>query len=400
MPKRLTRRTTTTGAVRWYAQAPTGEVDTAGHRVYCRGTFKTKGAAEAFLRKLGVAKDEGLVVRPSGELLGDYLGRWLEDVVQHRLRENTVQSYRQIARIYLVPALGRMPLSKLSPGLIRTRLFSPMLERGLSATTIEHAHAVLNQALNQAVADGLLPRNPAKGTRPPREQARREIQGMTREEARRFLAAADGDRLRGLWRLLLAVGLRPSEALGLEWRHLELDGDPPALRVEQTLVRLQDRWLLRDPKTDGSRRVIPLSPETVEDLRRHRVAQLEDRLRAGASWQDSAFVFTDEAGEPLRLNLVRTGFYAVCRRAGLGEEVTLPGRGLIDRPRHEFRCAFRLYDLRHSAATLALEAGAHVKFVSAMLGHSSVSFTLDVYTSASTAAKMDATDRLAAALFR
>jgi integrase len=223
---------------------------------------------------------------------------------------------------------------------------------------VRHLHAVLRRALGDAVRWGVLARNPAAVVAPPRA-VRHEIRALTTDEARALLAACEGERLGALYVLALTTGMRRGELLALRWRDVDLvEG---VLAVRSTLYRAEGRLVLAEPKTARARRLIHLAPEAVGALRRHREAQLEDRLRLGPAWDDQDLVFANELGRPVEAhNMIRRSFHPLLERAGL--------------PR------IRFHDLRHSTATLLLSSGVHPKVVSEILGHATIGITLDTYS--------------------
>ena len=157
--------------------------------------------------------------------------------------------------------------------------------------------------------------------------------------------------------LIAATGLRKGEGLALRWERVDLDAG--MLRVAATVMRINGRLVISEPKTDRSSRVVPLAPAVVAMLRRHRTAQKQDRMRAGDQWTDSGLVFTTELGGPVDpRNLLRV-MESAARTAGI-ESVGV-------------------HTLRHSAAVGWLESGVHIKAVADLLGHSSVAVTGDVY---------------------
>lgn len=190
--------------------------------------------------------------------------------------------------------------------------------------------------------------------------------------ARRFLAAVAGDRLEALWRLELSTGLRRAEAAGLRWSDVELDAGALSVRVQRTT----DGYAVveREPKTGAGRRLVPLDADVVAALRAWRKRQIEERLAYGPTYEDTGLVFTREDGagyHPQRLSVM---FRRLCEQAGVE--------------------AIRFHDLRHTAATLALEAGIHPKVVQERLGHASVQITLDTYSHVQPTIARDAAERI------
>ncbi len=226
--------------------------------------------------------------------------------------------------------------------------------RGLSATTVRYAHAVLRIALGRALKSGRVVRNVATLVDAP-ARASREIRPLTAEQVGTFLANVDGDRLAALYVTALGTGLRQGELLGLRWQDVDLDAG--TLTVRHSLA-LRSRQLV-EPKTERSRRTLRLGSQVLGALREQRRDQLGERLAAGPRWADLDYVFATPAGQPLDSSNVLHAFQRTLARIGL--------------PRQRF------HDLRHACATLLLEQGEELGVVSKVLGHATVGTTADVY---------------------
>jgi len=208
--------------------------------------------------------------------------------------------------------------------------------------------------------------------------------GVRRQEARHLdastvsavLKAAEGLRYQQVLVLIAATGLRRGEALGLRWEHVNFkDG---SVKVANTVGRVCNELVITEPKSQRSRRTVPLSPAVVSLLKAHRATQAVERLQAGNHWTDTGLVFTTEFGGPVDpRNLLRT-IEIAANKAGV-ENVGV-------------------HTLRHSAAVAWLEAGVHIKAVADLLGHSSISITGDIYGHTSDATTRAAIDGLSGAL--
>ena len=353
--------------------------DVKGKRHYVNHTIHgTKKDAETYRNAAVRDKDLGVFVEPAAITINEYLDQWLETAARPRLRENTFASYEDFLRIYIRPALGGKKLSDVRP-LDLQELYSRMQERGLSARTIRYAHTILSSALAQAVKWKMTALNPAMLVELPRS-SRKEMAALSPEDAGRFLAAATEDHLGVLFAFALATGLRPSEFMALQWRDVDLEKG--IITVCRTLVRRKGGgWYYGEPKTSRSRRNIPLPTSIVRALVLHKRRQAEARLKAGAEYQNNDLVFATGDGTPLMLrNIIRRHFRPTLKRAGLPETL-------------------RLYDLRHTCATLLLSAGVHPKVASERLGHSSVTLTMDVYSHVLPSMQQDATEKLESILF-
>jgi integrase len=284
---------------------------------------------------------------------------------------STRDLYARLIRSHLEPApLGAISLDKLRPSDVE-RLILDLRSAGLSDSTIRLVYNVLRVALDGAVRDGLIARNPAAVVAWPGVK-RREAKHLDAGAVAAVLRAAEGSRFHAPLMLIAATGLRRGECLSLRWEHLDLDA--AVLKVANTIGRFGGRLVISEPKTTRSRREIPLYPAIVTMLRKHRTAQKEERLRAGNQWRDTGLVFTTALGRPVEPNNLYKATLKAAQRAGV-EGVAV-------------------HTLRHSAAVAWLESGVHIKAVADLLGHSSISVTGDVYGHTSDTAARAAIDTL------
>ena len=338
---------------RWQARIDLGYVEGKRKRKTYYGKTRKEAADKL---KLALADHKnGLPLVDERQTMAQYLSRWLEDSARHTIRPRTYTRYEQLVRLHAAPYIGKIALARLTPQQL-ANLYSERLKAGQSPRSVQFLHAVLHRALKQALKWGLIARNPADAVDAPRPE-RKDIQPLTREQVTTFLIAIENDPLEALYVLAVTTGMRIGELLGLQWNDIEGN----RLSVRHTLQQINKEWKLVEPKTDRSRRNITLTTLAVEALRHHRVKQNEQRLAIGAAWQNRDLVFCNAAGAPLDArNILRSNFHPLLARAGLPK--------------------IRLHDLRHTAATLLLSAGTHPKKVQDLLGHSTISLTLDTYS--------------------
>jgi integrase len=356
-----------------------GRDPATGKRRYRNLNFHgNKTAAQKRLSSLLRDGDLGLLAEPVRTTVAEYLDHWLESAAKVRVRLRTLQGYKELLDRYIRPALGTQRLSKLTPLEIQ-RAYARMLDRDLSPKTVRHAHGVLRAAFNQAVKWRLLVINPALAVELPKLR-KKEMQALSPEQATKFLQHAATDRLSALFSLALTTGMRPGEYLGLQWKDVDLKKG--VVVVRRTLVPKKDGgWEFAEPKTAQSARTIPLPKSVTRALVEHRKAQAEQKLKAGEKYENHDLVFTGPKGHAIQLrNLVNRHFKPILRAAKLPEDI-------------------RLYDLRHTCATLLLAQGEHPKVVSERLGHASVTLTLDTYSHVLPTMQQQAAERLEAVLF-
>ncbi len=317
----------------------------------------TKAEADKCLREMLHRLETGSYVDPAKETVAGYLRRWLTDYAATNTAPKTLEGYNGIVRRYVAPAFGSVGLSKLSPQHVQG-LYSSMLARGLSPTTVLQTHRVLREALSHAVKWGLLARNVADAVDPPRK-ATRDMTPLDDTQSRRLLHALKGSRWEHPFTVALYTGLRRSELCGLRWQDVDLGH--AALSVTRSLQRVAGKGLVEmEPKTRRSKRLVSLPSTAVGALQQQRVLQLEQRLLAGAAWHDTGHVFTNPDGTSLSPDGVSRAFSQIMAVLGLS--------------------GVRLHDLRHTHATLMLKMGVHPKIVSERLGHANIGITLDTYS--------------------
>ena len=319
---------------------------------------KTRQEVANKLAKALSSREDGLVFDAGKQTVGEYLERWLEECVKGTVRASTLDRYKYTIGPHIKPALGRMKLKSLTPAHVRG-FYREKLDAGLAPATVHKMHAVLHKALDQAVADGLIPRNAADALKLPRID-REEIAPLTAEEANRLIEAARGDRLEALYVLAIHTGLRQGELLALNWKDLDLEAG--TLQVRRTLTRRGGKHFLAEPKTKKSRRTVRLTVGAIAALQDHLKRQMEEMDRLGSLYKPGGLVFANEIGGIFNpSNLRNRSFARLLMRAGLSAET-------------------RFHDLRHTCATLLLSRNVNPKIVSEMLGHANIAITLDTYS--------------------
>jgi len=277
------------------------------------------------------------------------------------VRPYTVQGYEQVIRTHIRPALGDIPVQKLTAERVQ-RFYTDLLASGASAHLVARCHMRLRQALTFAVRLGLVPRNVTDAARPPRYRTP-EMATWSVEEAARFLDTARRLSHYGpIWTLSLTTGLRKGELLGLRW--VDVDLDVAVLRVRQAITRYKGadgvhRPQVVDPKTASSRRAVSLPAFVVAELRAHHAAQLARRLELGPLWTDHGLVFPSEVGTPIVDSNLYRDYNRLIAAAGVRR--------------------IRVHDHRHTHASIVLAQGGSIKALSERLGHRGAAITLNTY---------------------
>ena len=318
----------------------------------------TKREAERLLAELRRQRDAGLSIDAGRTTVADYLSGWLDSrAALGKVRERTLEGYRQHVRDHLTPALGRVTLAALSRGHVQ-RMIDRLAASGLSPSTVQRIRATLRAALTDAERKGAIDRNPARLVDLPKVR-RKPPEAMEPATAAAILEAVKGHRLEALIVVAMFTGCRQGELLGLPWKAVDLAAG--RLTVGLALSRRRAAApVLTEPKTERSRRTLPLPPAAVEALRAHAERQRFEERKVGAAWDNAAgLVFVAEDGRPLESSVALWALRRSLAAAGLPK--------------------MRFHDLRHAYATLTLQTGASLREVMEGLGHSDIGTTGNVY---------------------
>lgn len=334
---------------------------------YRTKSFYGKTQAEARRKRAEAEKalEAGHSLDSQNQTVGEYLERWLEGPLKESVAPKTYSDYSWITRKHLIPEIGRIKLGKLTAEDL-DQLYARKSAAGQGPRTVGYIHSTIRVALQRAVKKRLIPYNVARDAEPPPRGPNKERTTLSIEQiARFFKAAAEAeDRFEALFIVAVLAGPRPGELLGLKWPDLVLPeepGVPGEARIRRSVSLVWGKPHLRETTKTGKGRQVHLLPETVQALRAHRRRQLEERLRCASLLEEHDLVFPSKTGSPMdRDNLVARHFKPLLKRAELPD--------------------IRLYDLRHTFATLWLESGEHPKILQEILGHSRISVTLDTYS--------------------
>lgn len=379
----VTKYTAKDGRVTWRWRIALPDPMT-GKRSWSQWTFRTRKELEAFktqkLAEMGRGQSIGRSTKTVAALLEDW--RTLE--ADHSdLSVTSRHNYALSIRRYLVPGLGAIPVQTLTTEQIE-RHYATLLAQGYARATLAVAHICLRGALDRAVRHGLVSRNVAAvrlrvlSARNPQAKARRGMHTWTREECAAFLAVSPQSHYGPLWALLLGTGLRRGEGLAVRWGDLTLPEAPGVLgqvRVAQSIEPLPRGPAVVLPPKNRKTRLVPLVPSLVAALRAHRPHVEAHRAALGDAWEERDLVFPRAAtGGHISPRVVASDLDRLIAQAGV--------------PR------LTIHELRHTWATLTIQAGIPIHVVSRWLGHASVSITMNIYAHVTDALEKQGADIL------
>ena len=352
---------------------------------HCQGT--KRDAERKLAEKLGNVT-EGTFVEPDKITFGEWLLTWFEIAIKGKKKLRTVETYDSVIRQHLIPALGAIPLQKLTAVNLeryyaekkKTADDTESPVKKLSPATLEQHSTIIHSALASAERKKLVHRNEAKlvDGKPRRDTEDVRANCWEADEAKQFLEVARkaGPQRAAFYTLALESGMRKGEIVGLRWQDVDLDAR--TVTVARQLLRPGSEPVFGSPKSKSAKRTINISPETAQLLAEHKRHQAEVKMAHRTSYRDQGLVFAKEEGklgDPLQSNnLGQREFAKLIREAGV-KLITIHG-------------------LRHTSATLALKAGTPVHVVSQRLGHKKIEITLNVYAHALPSMQKDAARKL------
>ncbi|MDJ1643584.1 tyrosine-type recombinase/integrase [Streptomyces pakalii] len=313
--------------------------------------------------KLGKLQDQersGIPVPSRSWTLGEWLTYWLEHIVKPEREHNTYVKYESKVRLYLLPHLRKKPLLKLTPAQVRAFMATLKREKVGAATRFEVLRTLRN-ALNRAIREEILTRNVALLVDMPKV-SKGKAKPWDAREAVTFLRSARAHRFYAACVLVLVLGLRRSELLGLRWQDIDFE-NRHFTPVKQVQREKRVGLVLKDLKTESSQAVLPLPEFCARALEERRHLQKLERQIAGDDWgqqPDHDVIFSSENGGLTDPTGFSRAFNALVKRSGVR------------------RITVRL--ARHTCGTLLAFLKVHPKVAQAILRHSQISMTMDVYT--------------------
>ena len=333
--------------------------DEKGKRVRQFHSFKgTKAMAEQKHRELQTAVDRGVPVSTNKINFAEWTNRWLLEYVTPNLRQMTKERYERAMRKHVIPEIGHIKLTNLTPRHIQS-LQAKLADNGMSPAGIDLIHNIISSCLKYALRMEVIWRNPAQAVTPPRHE-RTEIEPPDIAGVKKVLSLAkETDPIsHACLHLIAYTGIRRGEALALQWQNVDLENG--TISIVRTLGRSVEKGLLFEkPKTTSGRRVIDLDDGTVSVLRAHQGHQLLNKSQLEDAYEDNDLVFANALGQPMNPMMITRTFKRLAKECGLKDH--------------------KLHSLRHFHASVTLQSGQSLLLISKRLGHAGIATTADIY---------------------
>ncbi len=335
---------------------------------------KTKKEVEKKLIDLKYEINNNLYIEDRGITVLNWMKTWIEEIKKENIRISSLKRYSICIKNHINPYIGSMKLKDIKPIHI-TQLYNELLKNGnirtgksLNPKTVRFAHIIICEALDAAVANGILRGNLAKHVNAPKI-IKKEMTFLSKEEVAKFLDVAKETRLYSAYYLMLATGMRRGELLGL--RYEDVDYQNKSISIVQTLLNNAHEkneegklkaYVFGIPKTEKSRRTISITENVLVELKKFRKIQMSEELESLEYKNEFQLLFTDSNGAPIKPDKFSYEFTTLIKKAGIKRNI-------------------RLHDLRHTVASYLLnETDANPKTVQELLGHTTITTTLDTYS--------------------
>lgn len=367
---------------RWYYYFDAGVVDGKRKKVERAGGDTKKEAEKALREALGEFEDCGSALNESNISVADYLDYWHEQYVLVNCKYNTQQGYRRIIDNHIKPILGIYKLKSLTPTVLQEFLNKKSLN-GLKKNTISNFYGVLSGSLRMAVYPyKLIKENPMQYVTMPKYPENRNpntnLKIITLEDFKKIINRfSEGSSFYIPLQIAFNTGMRASEVCGLTWDCV--DFNKKTIKVEKIIIKREREWVFGTPKTKSSNRTILMGNTLLNILKHHKKRQIKNKLKYGKYYTENNFVCTKENGE-----LVSTDSLKYLSRV-VNYDLGIP---------------FNFHSLRHTHATMLLEAGANMKDIQFRLGHSKLATTMDTYSHVTDNLKKDTVDILESVIAR
>ena len=347
---------------RWYYYFEAGVVNGKRNKIERAGGATKKEAQEKLRQAILEFETTGSVLNNPNISVADYLDYWMDNYVRINLKYNPIDNYERMIRLHINPHIGIYHLKRVTPGTVQ-ELVNLKFQEGFAKQTLSILRGLLNKAFKMAVHPWqLIKENPMQYIEPPKYQMaapdRESMRIISFETFDKILEVAPkSSNFHIPLQIGFHTGMRRSEVTGLAWGCVDLERR--TIKVEKIPQCEDKEWVYRTPKTASSHRTIEFGETLYQILRKHRVYQMEMKLKYGKHYVDHNSVCAKENGERLTNRSIKWG---------------------VDQIQNKLDIPFNFHALRHTHATILMESGAKDKAIQKRLGHSRVAVTVDTYS--------------------
>lgn len=335
-----------------------------------RSGFKTKKEAQAALAELINSVEKGSYVEIEKKLFNEFALNYFEKVYKNKVKSSTYDRQLSLLNKQLIPWFENVDLTKIDHFLIQDFLAEKMNE--FSPAYVRKMFELIRMLMKVAFKWDLISQDVIEKVELPKFK-NKEMSVWTSKQVNDYLKFTKHSRYHPIFYLAAYTGLRKGEILALTWD--DIDFDKKQIRVNKTLYRIKDEYVINEPKTKNSIRTIYIDDDIIRLIKKQRVKQNLEKMKCRTVYTDHNLVFAQENGDYVFPSAVNVLFRRFIKQSGLPE--------------------IRFHDLRHTHATILLQMGVNPKMVADRLGHSSVQITLDVYSHVLPSMQQDLSEQFA-----
>ncbi len=340
------------------------------------------GKTQAEVKKKLKSKQESKVIKSRPYLLQEWIMEFLTRYKKNEIKITTLDSYMMVFRTHIKDSwLGKRKLEDVKAADLQ-KFYNDKMKEGYNSKTVRAIEVILNSALDMAFKLRMIPENPNLFTTIPKK-VKYEAKVLTKEEVEKILREATADELYPIVVTTIFTGMRKGEVMALKWENVNFE--ERRIYVKNSLCRVESEqpdsqghyhytYQIMEPKTVKSIRMIPMLDEVVEALTEQRRRQDGDKEVFKDVYTDQGFVFADRTGNYLPQRVFMKQYHQFLEQYGITD--------------------IRFHDLRHTFASLLIESDVSMKLVQELLGHSTITTSMDLYTHVSDKKKEQALGQL------
>ncbi len=345
-----------------------------------RSVEGTKKEAERAMHEFIRELEKGYYVTDSKTTISEWIDTWMEVYIEPNVSPTTLSRYQGMIKRYIKPVIGHMQVQQLNTLAVQAWVnglkISPSSGKEMSAATIKHAYHVLKGSMDKAVLAGIIPRSPCTGIMLPKGQKKPPVV-YDEGQIRQLIEAARGTEMELVIDIELCLGLRRGELLGLQWQ--DIDFQKNQIHVVRNRVVVDSKSVVKDPKTESSRRTVDVPVQLIQKLKKHKMNCLANRLRLGEAYTATDYVIVHPDGKPIYPEYLSQMFTKLQNKANLP------------------KCRF--HDLRHLCASIMLMQGVNVKVAQEHLGHKDIATTMNIYSHVLPSVAKEAAQKIGALVY-
>lgn len=349
-----------------------GRITHLGKRYTLYG--KTVKELQNRMQNLQYELDHGIYVKEENLTVEIWFDTWIKVYKENNCKIGTIDTYKQCFEKYIKPTLGKLKLKDIRPEQIQ-KFYNDMKDMGYSISTIDLVSIILSSMFKQATKNELIKKNPTLYTTKPKDRKKSEKEAMTMDEQKLFMKYVDLSLYNNIYKIALYCGARGGELRALEWK--DIDEKSRTINIRGTLKYVRGKGYFKDtPKTLSSERTIPMLEGVYNFFKDEKKKQSKNRIKNANVYKGTPgledLVFTTETGQPVSHDALNVNLKKLIK--------------LINQKESEIGSNSRIitkvtpHTLRHTFATRGLENGIAPKVMQDMLGHSSITMTLDLYS--------------------